>query len=272
MRLILFFLFTLTLLSAKERIITLSPSLSEIVFSLGKGEELVGVSSYATYPKEVLNVEKIGGYFDPNLEKILSLEPTLVIGQGHLQKFLSQLNALGIKTLSVELSRFEDIEASIVKIGKEIHSTKAKDLVAQMERARLEAPKLKKPESVLIAFGVNYDLRSNIYVAGHDLYFEQMLEACNATNAYTPRNFAQPILGYEQIVALNPDKVILLHSKITDKPLDEKLLNETWGALPINAAKNNNITIANADLMSIPSAKLALAIPYLCALIVDDKR
>jgi len=99
-----------------------------------------------------------------------------------------------------------------------------------------------------------------------------MLEACNATNAYTPRNFAQPILGYEQIVALNPDKVILLHSKITDKPLDEKLLNETWGALPINAAKNNNITIANADLMSIPSAKLALAIPYLCALIVDDKR
>ncbi len=272
MRLFLSLLFMVTTLFSKERIITLSPSLSEIVFALEKGDELVGVSSFAAFPNEVQKIEKIGGYFDPNLEKVLSLRPTLVIGQGHLQKFLSQLSALGIKTLSVKLNKIEDIEDSIQIIAQNISATNADSLVKKIENARKNAPKLKKKKSVLIAFGVTYDLRSNIYVAGHDLYFEQILEACNATNAFTSKTFAQPVLGYEQIVALDPDIVLLQHSSLTDQPIDKKLLQATWGSLPIKAAKNGKIVIVDANMIAIPSDKIALAIPYLCQKIVDAER
>ena len=82
---------------AQERIVTLSPSLSEIVYGLGRGKELVGVSSYAAWPEAVEKIERIGGYFDPDLEKILSLRPTLVIGQEHHRALLAKLRALGLQ-------------------------------------------------------------------------------------------------------------------------------------------------------------------------------
>jgi len=74
-------LFCTTLLSAQERIVALSPAINEILFALGKGSEVVGNTTYATYPEAAKKIPKVGGYFSVSLEKILALKPTLVLMQ-----------------------------------------------------------------------------------------------------------------------------------------------------------------------------------------------
>jgi len=109
-------------LYASERIITLAPSRSESVLDLGKGDELIGVSEYSSWPKEVQNITKVGGYSNPSLERILSLNPSLVIGQGKYSHTINQLKELGIKTLSLEMKTIEDIKDSIRTIAAELKS------------------------------------------------------------------------------------------------------------------------------------------------------
>ena len=87
-------------LSASERIISLSPALTEMIYALKKGEELVATSSYSLYPKEAKKLPIIGEYENPNLEKIISFHPTLVVGQSFNQNTLEKLNHFGIKTLN----------------------------------------------------------------------------------------------------------------------------------------------------------------------------
>jgi len=270
MRGVIFWLLLALTVFAQERIVTLSPSLSEIVYGLGRGRELVGVSSYAAWPEAVKKVEKIGGYFDPDLEKILSLRPTLVIGQEHHRALLAKLRALGLQTLEVRLNRIEEIEQSIQQIADAIHADGAATLVSAIERAREDAPKLKHPRSVLIVFGLTYDLRDRIFVAGHNLYFEQIIRACGATNAYTGEAAGQPVLSYEGLIALDPDVIVLLHSDRTDGPVDQQQLQRTWYALPVKAAKNGRIYIADAGLIAIPSHRVAESITTLCKVITHD--
>ena len=88
---------------ANERIISLSPSITEIVYALDKGKNLVATSSYSNYPSQAKNLPIIGGYTNPQLEKILSLAPTLVIGQTFNQSTLDKLQRFKIKTLKVKL-------------------------------------------------------------------------------------------------------------------------------------------------------------------------
>lgn len=257
-------------LFAQERIVTLTPSLSEIVYGLGHGSELVGVSSYAAWPESVEKVEKIGGYFDPDLEKILSLHPTLVIGQEHHHALLAKLQALGLTTLEVRLNRIEEIEQGIQRIGEAIQADNARTLVSAIEQSRKAAPKLKHPRSVLIVFGLTYDLRDRIFIAGHDLYLEQIIHTCGATNAYTADMAGQPVLSYEGLIALDPDIIILLHSDQTDGPVDREQLQRTWFSLPVKAAKQGRIYIVDAGLIAIPSQRVAQSITTLCEVITRD--
>src|SRR5262249_1062218 len=82
-----------------QRIITLAPSLAEITFALGAGEELVGVSSFTNYPPEAKSIPSIGGFFDSNLEKIISLKPSIVLLYPEHSVSADRLSRVGIKTL-----------------------------------------------------------------------------------------------------------------------------------------------------------------------------
>ena len=110
---------------SKERIIALSPSINEIVYALGAGDEVVGNTKYCTFPKASLSVNKVGGYFNPNLEKIIFLQPTIVIMQQNNLKLSHQLNKLGIKTKVVKIDRLHNIKSTILTIGKIIYKKRS---------------------------------------------------------------------------------------------------------------------------------------------------
>jgi len=252
-------------LEAKERIISLSPSITEILFALGAGEDVVATSSYSLHPKEALSLPVIGGYENPSLEKIIALSPTLVIGQSYNQSTLKNLKKFNINTLDLNLKRVQAIQNSIAQLAKILHKeTKAKELNANITNAITNAPKAKTPHSVMIVYGLREDLRNATYIAGHDIFFDDIIVACGNTNAYTSNLTSQPVLSYENIIALNPEQIIILHSHATEADADVKKALANWYTLPTRAAKNGKISIIDEDYLHIPSHRVALSIERLC--------
>ena len=166
----IFLIFLTFSLHGSERIIALAPSISEIVFALGKGNELVGVSEYASYPKAVTKITQVGGYTNPSLEKIFSLNPSLVIGQTHYNKTLQQLNKLGIKTLSLEMTTIKTIQDSIKKIAKALNTDPSPLLNPINEAIKKAQDKPKTDQRILIVYGLSLDMNRGLYIAGHSCH------------------------------------------------------------------------------------------------------
>ena len=269
MKTILILLFFILTLEAKERLVSLSPSITEIIYALDKGDELVATSSYSLYPKEAQKLPVIGGYTNPNIEKILSKNPTLVIGQEFNGKTLNQLKHFKIKTLKLNLKTIKSIKKSIHILAKEINSTNDNKLTNNIDNAIKNAPKSKKPHSVMIVYGLHVDLRNGIYIAGQDVFFNDIINECKNTNAYTNNSTSQPVLNYENVIALNPDQIIILHSHATESSVDINKALESWYSLPTTASKTKNIHIVDEDYLHIPSHRVALTITKLCGVMND---
>ena len=261
------FLFTLLFvlnLNAGERIVSLSPSIAEILFALGKGENVVGTSSYSNYPPKAKKLPIVGGYSNPHLEKILALSPSLVIGQTFNQRTLEKLKKFKIKTLQVNLKTLLSIKNSISIIAKEVNSTKDTQLVTNITNAITKHKKAKKSHSVMIVYGLREDLRNAIYVAGNKIFFQDIIESCGHTNAYTANSTSQPVLNYENVIAINPDQIIILHSQATQADVNVEKALGAWYKLPTNASKNGNISRVDKDYIHLPSHRVALSIDVLC--------
>lgn len=256
-------LFIALSLFAQERIVTLSPAIAEIVSSLGKTQEIVGVSDYTLYPPELTSRPKVGGYTALSIESVLAQKPTLVIGLEHQKPFLAQLGAFHVPTQVLRLESISDIKESIATLAARLGSAKeGRAVIARIDRQIAAAPKLPEERSVLIVFANASSLSRGVYIAGHDLFFEEILHLCGATNAYTQAYALQPVLTTEGIIATDPDHVLLLLGPL-DR-VDPKALKKRWQALPIKAAKNNRITVIQNDHILIPSQRISKTIPAIC--------
>lgn len=193
-----------------------------MVYALDKLDSLVGTSSYSLYPKEARKLPIVGGYENPNIEKILALSPTIVVGQTFNQSTLEKLKRFKIKTLMLNLKRLESIKSSIKILAQEIDSKKATKLIYDIDAAIQNASINKTPHSVMIVYGLREDLRSSTYIAGHDIFFEDIIRLSGNTNTYSVDSTSQPVLNYENIIALNPDQIIILHSHATESNVDVK--------------------------------------------------
>ena len=261
-----FFIITIFILNlwANERVISLSPSITEIIYALDKGDKMVGTSSYSLYPKKAQNLPIVGGYENPNLEKILALSPTLVVGQSYNQSTLQKLKKFNIKTLNLNLKTIKTIKESISLLANELNSTNDNILIQNINSAIKNAKKSNRSHSIMIVYGLREDLRNATYIAGHDIFFEDIILECGNTNAYTSNNMSQPVLSYENIIAINPDQIIILHSHATEANVDVKNALKNWYSLPTNASKNGKISVVDEDYLHIPSHRVALTIERLC--------
>ena len=265
---IIIFLFLLSFLEANQRIVSLSPSITEILFALGKGDEVVATTTYSLYPKEAQKLPVIGSYISVDIEKIISLKPTLVVAQQFLQKDTKNLQKLSIDVLHVKLDTIEHIENSIMLLGKRLGTfTEAKKLVALIEKAKKEVKHSQKQKRVLVVFGLHEKIQSGIYVSGNHLFYDEILKICGDRNAFEDESISQPVLNYEHIVALNPDAIIILHSPKSNPHVNRQKALKAWKALPVNATKNDAIYIIEDDYISIPSHRIALSIKRICGVL-----
>lgn len=244
------------------RIISMAPSITEVLFALNLGDRVVGVTRYCTYPPEVREKEKIGGFLDPSYEAIVALSPDLIILLPIHSECANRLDRLGIKHLTVDQTKPEHILESIVTIGDACGAPeRAKTLVAQLRTRITEIEKriagLPKP-SVLMSIGrdLSFPALAQVSIAGKNAFFDAMLEIAGGVNVFTEEGISYPILSAEGILRLNPDVIIELAPDTDNAHISEAGILEAWKTLPgVNAVKNDRLHILSGGYIKIPGPR-----------------
>ena len=255
-KIIFILLFCINLLGA-ERIVTLSPSVNEIIFALGEGENIVANTQYSDFPLESKSIKKIGGYNSISLEKILKVNPTVVVGQDYDEKLNSNLKALGITTLSYKTNTISLIKNTINELGIFFkQEEKAKELNTNIDNAMTSLAEIVKDKKILIIISPKDSLSNQIFVSGNHIYFEDVILASGNKNAYFSNSTAQPVVNTEKIIGMNPDIIILLAPFLEDDLKAQTKLINTWKELPVNASKDDNIYTIDKLYAGIPSHRV----------------
>ena len=255
-KIIFILLFCINLLGA-ERIVTLSPSVNEIIFALGEGENIVANTQYSDFPLESKSIKKIGGYNSISLEKILKVNPTVVVGQDYDEKLNSNLKALGITTLSYKTNTISLIKNTINELGIFFkQEEKAKELNTNIDNAMTSLAGIVKDKKILIIISPKDSLSNQIFVSGNHIYFEDVIIASGNKNAYFSNSTAQPVVNTEKIIGMNPDIIILLAPFLEDDLKAQTKLINTWKQLPVNASKGGNIYTIDKLYAGIPSHRV----------------
>lgn len=191
------------------RIVSLAPSVTETLFALGAGSEVVGVSQYCDYPPQVRALPRVGSFLTPNLEAILALRPTLVVGL-ELSSNLRQiraLNSMGYPVLLVSDDSLRQIDDSIEKIGARIDRRREADqLVARID-AQIAAIKERladtTPVRALMLVG-----HQPIVAVGTGTYLDELMRIARADNIADAAGEQWPHLSMEFIIAMRPQVIL----------------------------------------------------------------
>ncbi|WP_141050414.1 ABC transporter substrate-binding protein [Aliarcobacter cryaerophilus] len=254
--LIFFNISFLNILSANEKIITLSPAVNEIVFALGLGNNIIANTQFCDYPEISKNIEKVGGYGSVSLEKVVNLNPSIIINQNYDKKLNQSLKDLNFKTLVYKTNSLEDIKFTIKDLGEVFNKKEeAKDLNNQIENSLESLINIVENQKILIVISPQSTLSNQIFVAGNFIYFEDIIKASNNINAYQSSLKSQPSINSEKLITLNPDIIILLAPYLKDDKEKDDMLN-LWKKLPVTASKQENIYIIDDEYSGISSHRV----------------
>jgi iron complex transport system substrate-binding protein len=243
--------------AACKRIVSTAPSITETLFDLGLGENVVGVTENCHYPEEVKSKSKIGKAFSVSSEAVVALKPDVVFVLSAYGELASKMKAAGMKTVILDQTSVQgfvdsiDVVAETCKIKEKVGNFKAK-FEPYLKKAEKEGEKKK----ILILVGRDYENSSikDAYAVGDDKFLNEIINLTGATNAYSG-NMAYPKIQLEGILSLNPDIVIdiVTASGLTPEKLD--FIAKSWSNLDINAVKNGKVFIKTEDFWSLPGPR-----------------
>ncbi len=194
------------ILSAKEKIIPLTPGITEILHFLGEDKNIIAVPEKTLYPPSLENLPKIGPFYRPDVEAIIKLDPTHVIGVKFQEPIISQLKKIGIKTLIVQDETINDIIRSVEKIGAFIGKKKRGEVLAtklqKCIRLFLNAKNNQVPFVAILDKG-----EYKFYVAGPNSFVGELIQIAGGKNLITTR-IPYPRISLEELIALKPKIII----------------------------------------------------------------
>ena len=250
---------------APQRIISLSPSVTETLFALGVGDRVVGVSMFCDYPPEVEPLPKVGDFFNPNLEAIVRLHPDLVVMMDSSQDFYDRLKLLKIPALMVRQVSVEDVLRSFGEIGVACGVEEAAEsLTAEVSQALDEAGAHGRSDEqrpgVLIAVGhePGPDGYQNVFIAGRDGFYDRLVWAAGGKNVYEG-TVCYPQLSREGILRLNPEIIVDIAPDLAKRGMTREEVVELWGKTGrIRAVENRKIIVLDQDYASVPGPRMPL--------------
>ncbi len=254
------------------RIISLAPNITEILFALNLGDNVVGVTSYCNYPLEAKNKPVIGSTTQINLEKILTLKPTIAFSTSSNlhQSFRSRLEHIGCKSVSLDVENLEDIYTSINTIAKDCNiqrkgSALIEDIKAKLKAISQEA-RAKHKSKVLVVIQ-----QRPLIVAANDTYIGDLIKIVGAVNAVTRIDCHWPQINNESLILFAPDIIIESRNKktLSNSKDDWKEFYKKWQSIP--AVKNDKIFAIDADIMSRPGPRVVETAEKLYDIIYSEK-
>ncbi|RMG07643.1 MAG: cobalamin-binding protein [Acidobacteria bacterium] len=242
-----------------ERVVSLAPSLTEIIFAVNAEEKLVGVTTFCDFPEEAKKIEKVGDTIRPNMEKIVALKPDIVFVStaSQLEGFTKSLEQNGVRVYVTHPRNLESIFHDIEVIGEILdRSEQANQLVMKLkERVSTVENKTKflpKPK-------VFVQIDKSLFTVGRDSFITDLIVKAGGMSVTANVDSAYPKLSKETALALNPDVIILTDSYDNDEP-NEVFINS-------EAVRKGRVFKINSDVLSRPGPRIVDALEQLAEVI-----
>jgi len=260
-----------------ERIVSGMPAITEILFAIGAGDQVVGVTSNCNYPLEAKKKQKVGGFF-LNLEKIVSLDPDLVIMQEDAQtKDIKRFKKFGLPVHTINIKSVRDVMETIREIGGRVG--KKREAEARVKEMRERINKIKKKidshrpsilevlkiwnKEVLKIWNKGDDKRkalvivgySPLVVAGGGTFIDDILKTAGVENVAGKTKAAYPQYSFEKLVAEDPQYIIIPKNIVAKKQIEK---SKRWRSL--EAVRNGRILFIDPDILSRPGPRVVSAI------------
>jgi len=249
--------------SYPERIVSLSPSTTEMLFAIGAGDQVVGVTSYCNYPEEATTRDIIGGFSAKtiSIETIISLNPDLVIaGVSAHQPITETLREAGIAVLSIEPKSINDIQNIIVELGvitghEKEGKTVSEDINSRIDAVQIKLGTLKDDERIKVFYEV-WD--APLMTAGPESFTGQMVSLAGGINIFSDVQGDYPQISSEELINRNPQ--VILSSDTHGDKLSLEAMKEREGWSNIDAFKNNRVILLDGNIVSRPGPRVINAI------------
>jgi iron complex transport system substrate-binding protein len=237
-----------TVRSEPQRIVSLAPAMTEVLFALGLEKRIVGVTEYCNYPRQAKSKPKIGGIVNPSVERILAQKPDLVIGMRLNPKpVLRSLAKAGVPTFAAEPRSVKDVMGTITTVGA-LTGTRdaARALVSRMD-ARLREVEKKMRGAPRPTVALLYS-EAPLWVAGGGTFPDHVIRLAGGRNA------AEEVHGYKQysveaLLARNPDVILLTSMEGGDNAGRVRDFMRRPSMRGLSAVKRNRVYMIDADLV-----------------------
>jgi iron complex transport system substrate-binding protein len=249
---------------AARRIVSLVPALTEMLYALGVGPQVVAVSSYDEYPPEVASLPRVGALLDPDMERILSLRPDLVISYGSQTTMQAQLTRAGIGVYNYRHAGLEGVLTTIRDLGSAVGRPAdgerlARDIRTRLDRLHARVRDRQAPRTLLVFERDPASLRG-VYVSGGVGFLHDMLEAAGGVNVFADvqREAVQP--SVETMLTRAPDVILEVRAAGLLAPTGAAKARGAWSALgSIPAVRNGRIHVLDGEYLVVPGPRVVQA-------------
>jgi iron complex transport system substrate-binding protein len=254
--------------AAPQRIVSLTPALTEILFAIGAGDRVVGVTQYCDFPPAAKLKPKVGGYVNPSVEAVIALKPDLVVvspGPGNRDAALA-MRRTGLRVEIVPAETLEESVAAIELVARFAGDEPAGRTLAAQVRARLDAvgKRVAGAPRVRALFSVQTD---PIIAAGRDTLPSQLLELAGGTNIVNAPRY--PRLDVEAVAAAKPEMILQARMDVASGAShDEDAFWKRWPSIP--AVAHGRVVVLPDDLALRPGPRVADAAEELAAILHGD--
>jgi iron complex transport system substrate-binding protein len=245
-----------------RRIVSIIPATTEMLFAMGAGDRLVAVGTYDRFPPEVEKLPRVGALLDPNVERILSLKPDLVILYGTQTDLRAQLDRAGVPYYAYVHRGLPDITETIRSLGARIGSEAAANALAtrmetQLADIRKRVANSPRPKTLLV-FGREPGTLRNIEASGGVGFLHDMLETAGGADVLADAKQQSVSMTTELVLARAPDVIIELRYARGDATAASDL--RAWDALEsVPAVKNRRIYMLKGEEFVVPGPRVAAA-------------
>ena len=247
--------------AASQRVISTSPAITEILFAIGAGDRVVGVTDFCNYPEQACRLPSIGGPLNPSTETWITLKPDLIIIQEDSEVIQKNAKIFEIPSLTVSVNNLNNILNSIQIIADSLHMPQAGHQLAikiktKIEDYRTHLKKI-KPRQVLMLLSDTNDPSRDLYAVGRDTFLNELLTIAGGENVLPDTMARYPKVSKEYIIAKSPEIIIEVGPKSNLSKEETLARKKTWGKFStLRAVKDDKLYFISADYILIPGPRL----------------
>jgi iron complex transport system substrate-binding protein len=257
-----------------QRIVALAPNVTETLFALGLANRVVGVGDYSTWPPEAAGKPRLGGLFDANLERIVSLKPDLAVLLPSEKDLAAKLRPLGIEVLTIPNETLADIERSFVLVAERCGIPEAGAVLADEWREGLTPQPVSSGRGrprILLSVGRQEGRLADVLVAGPGTFYQELMDRLGVVNVFADAPMRYPKVSLEEVVARAPDVILELRPKEVSPEAARQLAHDWDQLADIPAVRQGRVHILSGDWTAIPGPRLPKLYMELRKALADPK-